>query len=89
MVSVDGCSIRLHGTGRWQTGSFGDAREVELEGSAWPGFAVNPDIAAELLNHAIHGGQPQARAFALFLGGEKRLEEAPARLGIHAIGRCR
>src|SRR5215469_17641210 len=50
------------------------ARKINLEGRTPSQFAIDPNKSAALLDHAINGGQTQACAFALRLGGEKRLE---------------
>ena len=54
----------------------GNRGEVEFEGCAMRRFAVNPDVAAALFHNAVHDRQPQAGAFAHFLGGEEGIENA-------------
>jgi len=41
----------------------------------WPGSLSNLDVAAALLDDPVHGGQAQAGALALLLGGEERFED--------------
>jgi len=50
-------------------------------------FAVNPDVAFALLDHAVHGREAEARAFARFLRGEKWLEDSRLRRRVHSNAR--
>ena len=52
-------------------------------------FAVDPDVAAALLDDSVDGGQTQARALAALLGGEERLEDVLPRVRVHAVAACR
>ena len=47
-------------------------------------LAVDPDVAAALLDDAVDGGEPEPGALALFLGREERLEQPLLRLVVHA-----
>src|SRR5437870_2710381 len=38
------------------------AREVDAKGGACAGFALDPDVAAAILDDPVHGGQAQPRA---------------------------
>src|SRR5882724_2357883 len=44
------------------------ARQIDLERRAVTDFAVHPDVAAALLDDAVHGGEAEAGAFALWFG---------------------
>src|SRR5207244_7670998 len=59
-------------------------REVDLHRRAAPRLAVDPDVAAALLDDSVNGREPEPRAFPYFLGGEERLEEVRLRGLIHA-----
>ena len=59
-------------------------RQVDLERGPAALLAVDEDRAAALLDDAEHGRQPEARPAAAGLGGEERLEQAPADLVAHA-----
>ena len=50
-------------------------------------FTCDCDIAATLLDDAVHRGQAKARALALVLGGEKWLKDARPCLFVHAAAR--
>ena len=64
---------RLRGGGR--AGRLGlDLRQVEREGGAAAGRALDRDVAAGLLGEAEDLGQAEARALPDLLGGEERLE---------------
>src|SRR5207244_8697286 len=50
-------------------------RQIDLEARAVPELAVEPDVAAALLHHAVHGRETEARALTHRLGREKGLED--------------
>ena len=50
------------------------AWQVDLDRGAFADLAVDLDVAARLLDQAVHHRQPQARALALGLGREEGLE---------------
>ena len=52
------------------------AGKINMEGRALAQFALHLDPAVMLLDDAEDGGQAEAGAFAQFLGGEERLENA-------------
>ena len=52
------------------------ARKVNAEGGSFARFAFDVDVATTLLHDAEHGGETEARAFALRLGGEEGLEDS-------------
>src|SRR6185503_5737201 len=63
-------------------GVLGDrlhARQVDLECRSASRLAHHGDVAATLLDHAVHGGESEPRALAGPLGREERLEDAVAR----------
>ena len=60
-------------------------RQVDLERGAVPGLAVDPDVTAALLDHAVDRRQAKAAAFALLLGREERLEHARTGRRVHAF----
>jgi hypothetical protein len=43
-----------------------EPRQVDLERSAFAGFAVQPDVAFALLDDAVYGGEAEACAFQSF-----------------------
>src|SRR5271154_2503681 len=55
---------------RWGALLIPDARQVNLETRSAAWFAVYPHVAAALFDDAVHGGEAEASALALFLGGE-------------------
>jgi len=66
-------------------------REKESEGGTFADFAIHHNPALVLLNDAVDGGQPEAGAFAGFLGGEKGFEQMAQGRAVHAtagIGGC-
>jgi len=72
---------------RFQRNSLGDfivTRQIDLDGGTLPQFAVAPDVAPALFNDAMHSGQTQSRAFALFFGREEWLEYPGLRGIVHA-----
>src|SRR5258708_23447489 len=66
---------RLVCLNRWRHAGFLDAREIDLEGCAFAGLAVNPNVAAALLDDAVDGGEAQSGPAAASLGGVARLED--------------
>src|SRR2546421_617090 len=62
------------------SGSIQRDRQVDLEGRALAGLAVDPDRSCALLHDAEGGGESQPGALARLLGGEERLEDACERL---------
>ena len=50
-------------------------------------FAIGPDVTATLFYNAVHGGQSQASALTLPLGGEERLKQARPGRRIHSDAR--
>ncbi len=58
--------------------------QVDLEGRAPADPGIDIDMAAELLDDAMHRREPQPRALARGLGGVERLEDARLCLGVHA-----
>ena len=81
-------AVRGDSGGGALTGSLLAGKE-DVEGAALADFAADFDPALVLLDNAIDGGQAQAGAFADFLGGEERLEDAGHGGGVHAAARCR
>src|SRR5712692_5715798 len=75
----EGPRPRLNGhwrpIGRW---------EVHLERRPLSWLAVNPDVAAVLLDDAVDSRQPEAGAVAALLGREEWLEDPGAGRGVHA-----
>src|SRR5207244_11264791 len=59
-------------------------RQIDLEARAVPELAVEPDVAAALLHHAVHGRETEARALTHRLGREKGLEDPGVGLRVHA-----
>ena len=64
-------------------GRLSDSRQVNPERRALPRLAVDPHVAAALLDNPVDGGQTQPGAFAFFLGREERLEQVGLGLGVH------
>ena len=60
------------------------ARQVDLERRSLPELAVDPDVAAALLNDSEYGRQSQPRALALLFRGEEGLENALLGRFVHA-----
>src|SRR5580693_768853 len=60
-------------------------RQIDPEGRALPRFALNQDIAATLLDDAVHGRKSQSSTFSFLLGGEKWLEDAQLGFFVHAL----
>ena len=58
--------------------------QVNLEGRAFPWFAVDVDEAVVLLDDAVDRGQPQAGSLPHLLGGEKRFEDLVEGFLVHA-----
>ncbi len=59
-------------------------RKIDREGRALAGFGIDEDIAARLLDDAVHRRQAKPCALADILGGEERLEDARLDVGGHA-----
>ena len=68
---------------RRHTGVCMRAGEHESHGRALAGRAVDLELRAVPLDHAVHHGEPEPGA-ALALGREERLEAAAPRLVVHA-----
>src|SRR5437660_2673837 len=60
------------------------SRQVNLECCAMAGFTVDPDISSALLHDVVCGREPEACAFAGFLGCEERFEDTQAGSLVHA-----
>nr|GEU28229.1 hypothetical protein [Tanacetum cinerariifolium] len=63
------------------------ARQVQLDGRALAHLAVDLDVAARLLDQAIHHRQAEAGALAFRLGGKERFERLRQHLCRHAAAR--
>src|SRR5215468_4125695 len=61
-----------------------DLRQVDAEPRALTEFAACEDVASALLHNSVHRRQSEAGTFALFLGGEKRLEDSRLSFPIHS-----
>ena len=61
--------------GRSGPGAPRRQRKIDLECGSAARFAVDSDVAAGLLHDAVAGGQSEARALALLLGREERVED--------------
>src|SRR6185437_13890132 len=57
---------------------------INLDRRALPDLAIDLDVAAGLLDEAVHLAQPKAGALPELLGGEERLEGAIDYLAGHA-----
>src|SRR5579859_2807698 len=53
-----------------------DQGKINLERRAAAGLAINPDVAAVLFEDDVDHREAETRAFADFLGGEKRLKDS-------------
>src|SRR5882724_11099808 len=60
------------------------ARKINLESGTFAEFAVHPDESAALLYYTVYRRQTQTGSLALFLGGEKRLENVSLSFRVHA-----
>src|SRR4029077_17843606 len=49
--------------------------QIDFEYRTVPGLAVHEDLAAALLNDAVHDGETEAGSLPLLLGGKKRFEK--------------
>src|SRR5712691_6720974 len=67
----------LLGTGR-DVGWRGDPRQIDLEARAVTRLRVDGDVAAALLDDAVHRGEAEPCSLADFLGRKERLEEMGA-----------
>src|ERR1700676_833832 len=64
-------------------------RQINVESSAYSGFTGDLDISVTLLNDSVNHRQTQASPFALFLRGEKRLEDASFGARVHSAAGVR
>src|SRR5437879_10469474 len=78
------CEVRGHKLLRLEC--FIRSRKVDFEGSTFSCFAINPDVAAALLDDAVYRGQPEARTVTFGLGGIERFENSA--LHFREIGRA-
>ena len=69
---------------RFGAGAIERARQEDLERRAAAVLAVDPDVAAVLLDDAVAGGEAEAGALARRLGREERLEQVARHLLGHA-----
>src|SRR5690349_13436478 len=60
-------------------------RKVDMEGSSLAQFGLHLEVASALRDDAVDRRQPQSGA--VFLGGEKRLENTGLRFPAHAAPR--
>src|SRR5437764_11075925 len=60
-------------------------RQIDLERSPLPGFAINPNEPAALLDDAVHGRQSEPCPLSLAFGREEWFEDVTLRLSIHAM----
>ena len=74
-----------NGSGAVGFGGLVDAGEINGEDGAAAELALHEDVAAALLDDAVDGGESEAGAFAFFLGGEERLEDAGLGFAVHAL----
>ncbi len=61
-----------------------DAREIDLKARAEAESAIDPDVAAALLDDSVDGGEAEASSLSDFLGGEEWLEDVRESLLGHA-----
>ena len=61
-----------------------DSRQINPERGSDADFAINVDVAAALLDDAVHHRQPQARSLADAFGGEEGLKDARLHFRRHA-----
>src|SRR5436309_678943 len=64
-----------------------DLWEIHFERCTLSGLAIDPDVAATLLDDSVDGGQSQAGPLSLLLGREEWLEEMRSGLLIHSAAR--
>ena len=58
---------------------------MDPEGTAIAGLAVQPDVAAALLDDAVGHGEAEPGALSQFLGGEEGFEGTGLHFAIHAV----
>ena len=63
--------------------AFLGPREIDRDGRASTDLAVDPDVAAALLDDAVDGRHPEPGSLVHRLRREERLEDAPSRLFVH------
>ena len=73
--------------GRVRADVGGHARQVNPEGRAAPHVTVHHDLAAALLDDAVHRGQTEPGAAVHGLRREERLEDPLERRGVHSLTR--
>ena len=61
--------------------------EIQLKCSAFPDFAVHPDVATALLDDSIYRREPEPCPPTRFLRGIERLKDAGLGRLIHAAAR--
>ena len=76
---------RESGAAPWASEGPVDTGEINGEDGAAAELALDEDVAATLLDDAVNGGKSEASAFAFFLGGEERLEDAGLSFAVHAL----
>src|SRR5260370_6768253 len=59
-------------------------RQINLEGGAFPHFAICPDVPAALFQHTVDHRQSQSRSMAGPFGSEKRFKDARQYRCVHA-----
>src|SRR6202046_2788242 len=74
-----------NGIGAIPFGGLVDARKINSESCAATEFALHENISSTLLDDAVDGGKSEAGAFAFFLGGEERLEDASLSFAVHPL----
>src|SRR3954466_3585726 len=75
---------RLQGVSRSEVSRCIHSRQIYLKSRADSKLAVNPNVAAALLDDAVHGGESQPSALTNFFGSEERLEDARFHLLRHS-----
>ena len=87
--TIIGILERWNGSGRHlrRSSGPGDAREVDLERRPAARLAVDSDVAARLVDDAVHRREAETGALPLLLGREERLEDSGLRLGVHVDAR--
>ena len=74
MVSSPPSTVDAAGASAARLLQSGRARQVDLDGRAVAFLAVDLDVAAGLLDEAVHHAEAEAGALADLLGGEEGLE---------------
>ena len=59
-------------------------REIDPKGRPTTHFALSENVPATLFHDAVDGREPQSGAFAFFLGGEERFEDAGLDFLVHS-----